>query len=125
MRTNRAHQALRQHGFNRRRNEERLDAHVNQTGESARRVVRVEGAEHQVTGQRGANRNLGGLQITNFADHDDIGVLAQNVTQTDGERQANVRAHRDLIDALQFILDRFLDRDDALVHRVNGAEAGV
>src|SRR5438477_3100922 len=125
VRADRAYQPLRHHGLDRRGDQERLDAHVNQTRERARRIVRVQRAEHEVAGQRRANRDFRRLQIANFADHNDVGVLAQYVAQADGKRQADVRADRDLVDAFEFVFDRFLDRNDALVHRIDGAEAGV
>jgi hypothetical protein len=35
------------------------------------------------------------------------------MAQTHRERQPDVRTHGDLVDALEFVFDRFLDRDDA------------
>src|SRR5439155_6805004 len=89
------------------------------------RVVRVQRAEHQVSGQRGANRDLRRLEVANFTHHDDVRVLAQDVAQADGKGQADVRAHRDLVDSFELVLDRLLDGNDAFVHRIDGAEAGV
>ena len=70
--------------------EERLDAHVDQTGDRARRVVGVQRGEHEVAGQRGLDGDLGGLLVADFADHDDVGVLPQEGAQRVGERQADV-----------------------------------
>ena len=72
-----------------------------------------------------ANGNLGRLQIPNLPDHDDVRVLPKNVAKTHREGQPDIRPHRDLVDALQFVFDRLLDRDDALVHRVDRTEKGV
>jgi hypothetical protein len=41
------------------------------------RVVRVQRREHEVTRLRRLDRDLGGLEVANFADHDDVRVLAQ------------------------------------------------
>jgi hypothetical protein len=35
----------------------------------------VQGGQHQVAGQRGLDRHLGGFQVADFADHDDVRVL--------------------------------------------------
>ena len=43
-------------------------------------------------------------------DHDHVRVLAQNVAQTHRKRQPDFRPHGNLIDALEFVFDRFLDR---------------
>ena len=67
-------------------------------------------AEHQVPGQRCLDGDLRGLEITNFADHDDIGILAQNRPQRARERQFDPRAHLRLRDAVERVLDRVLDR---------------
>jgi hypothetical protein len=37
----------------------------------------MEGAKDQVTRQRGFHGNLRGFKITDFSDHDDIGVLSK------------------------------------------------
>ena len=43
-----------------------------------RRVVGVDGGEHEVAGERGAARHwLGGLPVADLTDHDHVGVLAQ------------------------------------------------
>ncbi len=39
-------------------------------------------AEDKVTGHGRANRDVRGLDVANFADHHDVRVLSQNVTQT-------------------------------------------
>ena len=64
-------------------------------------------------------------RIADFADHDDVRVLPQNVAQAHRERQPDVRAHGDLVDAFQFVFDRLLNRDDALVNRIDGAQKCV
>ena len=89
------------------------------------RIVRVQRAENQVTRQRGANGDFGRFQVANFADHDHVRVLAQNMAQAHREGQPDFRTHRDLVDAFQFVFDRFLNRDDAFVNRVDRAEKRV
>ena len=120
-----AHQALGHDRLHRRRHEKRLDAHVDQPRERARGVVRVQCAEDQVTRQRSADGDVRRLGVPNLTHHHHVRILPQDVPQAGGERQPNVRAHSDLVDALQLVLDRFLDGDDPLVHGVDRAEEGV
>ena len=111
--TDGADEALGEEGFHDRGEQERLDAHVDQSRDAADGVVGVQGAEDKVAGHGRADRDLGGLDVANFADHDDVRVLAQDVAQAVGEGEADLRFHVDLRDAGEAIFDRFLDRDDA------------
>ena len=52
--------------------EEALDAHLQETADSASRIVGVQGAEHKMPGQGGVNGDLGGLQIADLSDCDAI-----------------------------------------------------
>ena len=96
-----------------------------QTRDAADGVVRVQGAEDEVTGHRRADGDFRRLDVANFADHDDVRVLAQNVAQAVREGQADLRFHLDLRDAGQPVFDRFLDRDDAPLDRVDAAEKAI
>ena len=58
--------------------EERLDAHVDQTRDGAGGVVGVQGAEDQVAGQGGLDGDFGDFLIADFADQNDVGRLAQH-----------------------------------------------
>jgi len=116
MRTNRADKPLRHDRLDGRRDDKRLDAHVNQPRERAGRVVRVERAENQVPGERGADGDFRRLGIADFPDHHDVRVLAQNVAQAHRKRQPDVRAHGDLVDAFQLIFHRLFNRNDAPLH---------
>jgi hypothetical protein len=72
-----ADQALRANQVDRARHQERLDAHVHQAADRARRVVGVQRRQHQVPGQRRLDRDLRRLEVADLADQDDVGVLAQ------------------------------------------------
>ncbi len=61
------HQPLGEHAEQARCHQERLDAHVDQAHHRARRVVGVEGREHQVAGQARLHRDLRGLQVADLA----------------------------------------------------------
>jgi len=73
------------------RDEKWLDAHIDQAREGAERIVRVQRREYHVPRQRCLHGNLRGLQITDLADHDLVGVLPQNRAQRPGECVADIR----------------------------------
>jgi hypothetical protein len=75
------------------------DAHVHQARNGLRRVVGVQGGEHQVAGLRGLDRDLGGFQVADFADHDDVRVLAQEGAQAPRRRSCR------LLDVLLHLVD--------------------
>jgi len=52
-------------------------AHVGKAGEALRRIIGVQRGQHEVTSLRGLDRDLGGFQVADLADHDDVRVLAQ------------------------------------------------
>jgi len=95
MRTDIADETLRHDGLDGRRHKKRLDAHVNQPRERARRVVRVQRAENQMPGQRRANGDFRRFQIANFTDHDYVRVLPQNMAQSHREGQTDFLFHTD------------------------------
>ena len=107
-----AAKALRDDHVERGAHEERLDAHVEQAADRARRVVGVKRREHHVTGERRLDRDLGGLEVTNLTDHDDVGILTQERTQRRGEVQADRLVHLALVDAREVELDRILGGRD-------------
>ena len=76
--TQESHQSLRHHGQQARRQQERLDPHVLQSGHGADCRIGVEGRQHQVASQRRLNRNFSGLEITDLPHHDHVGVLSKN-----------------------------------------------
>ena len=92
--------------------------HVDHTVDRLRRVLGVQGREHEVTGLRRGQRGRDRLEVTHFTDEDDVGVLAQHVLQRVGEG-VRVLPHLALVDQRALVrveeLDRVLDRHD--VHR--------
>ena len=78
-----------------------------------------------MTRERGADRDLGGVAVTDFAYHDDVGVLPQHVTKGVGKREADFRPHLHLIDARHLVLDRILDRDNAEIGGVDLPEKRI
>ncbi len=81
--------------------------------------------QHQVSGQRGLDRDARGLEIAHFADHDDVRILTHDRAQRVREVEANGRLGLDLVDAFDLVFDRILDRDDLDVGRVELGERRV
>ena len=65
--------------------------------------------QHQVSGKARLHRDLRGLQVADFADHDDVGVLAQDGAQGAREVELDLRVDLRLPDAVERKLDRVLD----------------
>src|SRR5262249_13605621 len=103
----------------------RLDADVEQAGNRAGRIVRVERAEHHVAGQRRLDGDLRRLVVADLPYHDHVGVLADDVAQPGGKSPADLRPDVDLVDAGKLILDRVLDGDDLLLVGVDLAQGRV
>ena len=58
------------------------------------------------------DRDLRGFRVTNFADHDDVGILANKSAQSRGKCQTDRGLCLRLIDTLKFVFDRVLDGED-------------
>ena len=78
-----------------------------------------------MAGEGGADGDVGRLAVADFADHDHIGILAQDVPQGAGKRQADLGADLHLVRSGDFVLDRILDGDDAQVGGIDLAQEGV
>ena len=89
-----------------------LDPHVQQAGDSAGRVIGVQGGEYHVSGEGGLDGDAGGLQVAHLADHDDVGVLTDDGAQGAGKGHADGGFDLNLVDARELVLHRVLDRDD-------------
>src|SRR5262249_54181979 len=120
-----AHESLREHAQQRRGQQVVLDTHLEQSRHRAGGVVRVQGREHQVAGQRGLDGDLGGLRVADLTDHDDVGVLAHDGAQPAGEGEADRRLHVDLVHPEELVLDGILGGDDLLVGRLDLVERAV
>ena len=68
--------------------------------------------EHQLSGERAVDGDLGSLLVADVADHDLIRVVAQNGAQPAREGQPLFLVDRNLGDALDLILHRIFDGDD-------------
>ena len=100
-----------------------LDLHVEEAAEHVDDVVGVDGREHEVAGQGRLDGDLRRLLVADLADHDLVGVVAQDRAQPAREGQALLLVDRDLRDAAELVLDRVLDRDDLVLDGLDLREA--
>ena len=125
VRTNRANEPLGEKRFHDRSEQERLDVHIDQARDAADGVVRVQGAEDEVTGHGRSNGDVRRLDVANLSDHDDVRILSQDMTQSFGKGEVDLRFHVDLRHARQPIFHRLLDCDDPPLDRIDAAEEAI
>jgi len=105
--------------------EEGVDAHVQEAGDGADAVVRVEGREDEMPGLGGAHSDLRRFGIADFADEHDIGVVSEDRAEAAGEGEADLLARLDLDDAFELVLDRVFDGDDFAALVIGVGEGGI
>ena len=103
----------------------RLDAHVDHARQGARRIVGVQGGEHQMPRLGGLDGRLGSLQIADFADHDHVRILAQEGFQGRSEGQPHLGIDVHLVDAGHVDFDRVFAGRDVAVFGVQDIDAGI
>src|SRR6267154_2395677 len=89
-----------------------LDAHVDKAADYVGDVVGVNSGKDQMAGERGLNGNLSGFLVANFADHDLVGIVAQDGTQAAREGQTLFFVDGNLRDASKLVLDGIFNGDD-------------
>ena len=127
MRAELAGEALGDDAVDRGGDQECLDPHLGQPHDRPGGVVGVKRGEHHVPGQRRLDRDPRRLAVADLADHHDVRVGAQDRAQPGGEVEAGGAVDVDLVDAVEAVLDRVLDRDDVLldfVHVLKGRVEG-
>jgi hypothetical protein len=85
----------------------------------------VQRREHQVAGQRRLDCDLRRLGVADLADHHDVRVGPQQGAQAGGEAEPGLGVHLHLLDPVELVLDRVLDRHDRAVRRVQLGQARV
>src|ERR1035441_1499196 len=120
-----ADEALRQDGDERTGDQVVFHAHVGEAGDGAGGIVGMQGGEDEVAGEGGADGDIGGFAVADFAHHDDVGILADDVAQAAGEGEADLRIDVDLVDAVHLVFDGIFDGDDFLVGQVDSLEGGI
>jgi len=118
-------QALRDDQTHRGRDRIGLDAHVDETRERLWRIVRVQCGQHKVPGLRGFDRDFRSLQVANFADHDDVRVLAQKRAQCRSKSQSDLGVDVDLVDTWEIDFGRIFGRRDIAVFGVQNIETRI
>src|SRR5581483_2484042 len=78
-----------------------------------------------MAGERGLHGNRRGLFVADLADHDLVGIVAEDCAQAACERQPLLLVDGNLSDAAELVLDRILDRDDLVLRRLNLGERGI
>ena len=114
-------QPLGEDGVHRAGHQIRLDAEIEETRRRGRRVVRMEGREDEVAGQRGLDRDRGRFEIPDLAHHDDVGILADDRPEPLCKRQPLLDRNLGLGHARELVLDRVFQRQDV---ELGGIERG-
>ena len=78
-----------------------------------------------MAGERRPDGDFRRLEVADFPDHDDVGVLTQDGPEGAGKGQPDFRADIALVDSGHFVFDRILHGDDPLVNGVDFVEIGV
>ena len=120
-----SHQALGDDSFDGGCNQEGFQPQVEETGDGAWGIVGVERAEDEVAGEGGLHGDFGGFLIADFADQDDIGVLAQHCAEDASEGEFDFRFDLALDDAVDVIFDRVFGGDQLAAGVVQFSECGI
>ena len=78
-----------------------------------------------MTGECRTDGNVHGFIVADFAYEDHVGVLAQDGAQTSCKGESTLWVHWDLVDSIEFILNRIFDGDDLLARVVQLIQARV
>ena len=89
-----------------------IDTEFGQPGDRSNGIVGMERRENQMSGHRCMDRSLRGFGIANLADQNHVGILTQDGAKHARKRQAGALVSLDLRDAVDFVLNRILDRND-------------
>ena len=119
------HKPLRQHADHRRCDRVGFDADFHQTRNGLRRGVGVQRGEHNVTGERGFRGDLGGFQIPDFTDENDVGILPHQRAENRGEFQVDVGVDLTLRDPGHDNFNGILDRRNVDARFVDFRQRGV
>ena len=96
-----------------------------QPGQRFDRRIRVQRAEQQVSGLRGAKRHFGGLLVANLAHHDDFRVVPEERAQVGREGIADLGVDFRLTEAFVDVFNRVLGSEDADLRPVQVPQAGM
>ena len=123
--TQSAQQPLRHNQADRAGDVERRNTHVQKAGQRGRCIIGMQGRENHVAGLGGFNGDVGGFQVTNLTDHNNIRVLTQEGSECGSKRQTLFFIDVDLVDARQVNLGRIFCRRNVHIFRVQNTQAGI
>ena len=89
-----------------------LHTHIQQTGNGRSGIIGMQGADHQVAGNRSLDGDGCGFAVTNLTDHDNIRVLTKDGTKAVGEGQLRFNVDLHLVDALDIGFHRVFNGND-------------
>ncbi len=102
-----------------------IHPHIAQAHGAPGRIIGMQGAEHEMAGHRGLDRDLGRLTIAHLAHHHHVGIMPQHARQRAREGQPDLGVHLGLRDPVQLILNRVLERNDLARAGIQATEAGI
>ena len=111
--------------MNRSCHQEGLDSHVHETRDRFRCAISVQRGQNEVAGEGGLDRDFRGFKIADFADQNDVWVLAQEGAQGGREIQADLLLHLHLVHASQLELNRVLGGHDVGIGLVQSRDGRV
>ncbi|OIQ77617.1 hypothetical protein GALL_406830 [mine drainage metagenome] len=120
-----SHQALGLDAHDRGGQEIVFDPHVEQPVDGTRGIVGMKRRQHHVSGECGLHGDLGGLQVADFSDHDDVRILPHDRSQGVGEGQPDLGLDLDLIDPFHLVFDWIFNRQNLEVGLVQRLQRGV
>jgi hypothetical protein len=82
-----AYQSLRDNALQGSRHDVGLEAKIEQAGDGGNGRIGVQRRVHQMPGQRGVKGHLGGLEIANLAEQNDVRILSEQGTQNGRKSQ--------------------------------------
>ena len=106
-------------------NHVRRNAHIYQTDNSGSRVVCMQCRKNKVSRDSSTDSDIGGLTVTDLTDHYDIRVLTQDRTQSRSKGHTCLVIDLTLVNAVDTLLDRVLNRYDVYVRLGKLTESSI
>ncbi len=84
----------------------------------------MESTEPEVPGKGSSNSYVGRFRVTDFPNHDNVGVLSQDLTQSTGEVKSDFSIHLRLIYPGNLVFDWILHSHNSSFGLVNASNEG-
>ena len=85
----------------------------------------MDSGENEVAGERRLDGNLRGFLVADFADHDFVGIVAQDGTQAARKGEPLLFIHGNLGDTAQLVLDGIFDGDNFVFVALDLVDGGI